>query len=166
MTGLDINTDKILEIALVVTDEDLNVLSKTDSFYLNHPEAIYENIKEPVFSMHSPELLDLCRKSKLTEADVDLVLSQFLITWTPRLKCPLAGNSPSLDRQFIAKYLPLTYGHIHHQSIDVSTLSQLAKRWYPGVEKDRPKKKLLHRSLNDIEESIDQLKHYRIFMLK
>ncbi|XP_017040154.1 probable oligoribonuclease [Drosophila ficusphila] len=162
MTGLDIEKDKILEVSCIITDKDLNVRSEGPCFAINHPQNVYDSMNEWCMKHHYESgLVDRCKSSEVKpEQASDLILS-FLEKNIPKRACPLAGNSVYMDRLFLRKYMPLVDEYLHYRIVDVSTIKELAKRWRPDVVMAAPQKVFAHRSLDDILESISELKYYK-----
>ncbi|EDW24675.1 GL24271 [Drosophila persimilis] len=167
MTGLDVDTDKILEVSCIITDKDLNIKSEGPCFAINYPEDVYKNMNEWCIKHHNESgLIDRCRSSDVTPDKAgDLVMS-YLQKNIPKGKCPLAGSSVYMDRLFIRKYMSPVNEYLHYRIVDVSTIKELAKRWYPDIAKAAPRKVFAHRSLDDIMESIQELKYYKEHLFK
>ena len=111
-------------------------------------------------------LTEEVKRSNLSLSDCETRVLEFVEDWTPKGKCPLAGNSVGQDAKFLVKYMPDLMSHLHYRIIDVSTIKELAKRWYPKEYSNQPSKKLAHRALDDIRESIEELKYYRAVLFK
>ncbi|XP_016973753.1 probable oligoribonuclease [Drosophila rhopaloa] len=167
MSGLDIERDKILEVACIITDKDLNLKSEGPCFAINHPQEVYDNMNEWCMKHHYESgLVDRCKSSDVKpEQASDMVLS-YLERNIPKRVCPLAGNSVYMDRLFIRRFMPSVDEYLHYRIVDVSTIKELAKRWRPDVEKAAPKKIFAHRSLDDILESVSELKYYKANFFK
>ncbi|BFF91510.1 probable oligoribonuclease [Drosophila madeirensis] len=167
MTGLDIATDKILEVSCIITDKDLNIKSEGPCFAISHPEEVYKNMNEWCIKHHHESgLIERCRSSDVTpDQAVDLVMS-YLKKNIPERKCPLAGNSVYMDRLFLRKYMSPVDEYLHYRIVDVSTIKELARRWHPDVAKAAPRKAFAHRSLEDIMDSIQELKYYKEHLFK
>ncbi|PVU90783.1 hypothetical protein BB560_000403 [Smittium megazygosporum] len=170
MTGLDVNVDKILEISTIITDDELNVIGPKLNFVIHQSQAVLDNMNEWCVEHHTQSGLVeqvLASKTKLKQAEADIIrhINKYALTTRKLL---LAGNSVHCDLVFIKKYLPRITKKIGHRIIDVSTIKELAFRWLPEVASAAPKKKLNHRSLDDIVESIEELRYYKekIFMGK
>ncbi|KAF1572156.1 UNVERIFIED_CONTAM: Oligoribonuclease, mitochondrial, partial [Eudyptes robustus] len=161
MTGLEL--DKVLvEVACVITEADLTKVADFGPIVIHQNEETLEKMNpwcKRTFKKNG--LLELIKESQYSEETVDNMLKEFLNKNTPENKCPLAGNSVGMDRMFINKYLPQTAGHIHYRTVDVSTIKELCRRWHPDIYEKAPDKKMNHRSLDDVYESIDELKYYR-----
>jgi oligoribonuclease len=162
MTGLDLVADALIEVAALVTDSELNVLGTGVDVVIRPPDEALAQMRDVVREMHTTSgLLDeLDGGITLAEAQ-DAVLS-YVREWIPeQRKVPLAGNSIATDRGFLARDMPDLDNHLHYRLIDVSSLKELARRWYPRVYFASPKKQGGHRALADIRESIEELKYYR-----
>jgi oligoribonuclease len=161
MTGLKPDVDRILEVAVIVTDSHLNVLCEGPVLVLYQDEALLNGMDAWNKGTHSRSgLLEKVKASTLTEAEVEQTLLTFLKQYTVTGKSPLCGNSICQDRRFLAKYMPKLEAHFHYRNLDVSTLKELCKRWSPEVAKGF-RKHQLHTALADIRESIEELRYYR-----
>ncbi|MGQ0845090.1 MAG: oligoribonuclease [Sporichthyaceae bacterium] len=162
MTGLDLVSDALVEIAALVTDSELNILGEGVSAVIRPPEDTVERMLPVVREMHtSSGLLDeLASGTTLAEAEA-LVLA-YIREWVPEGgKVPLAGNSIATDRGFLARDMPELDGYLHYRIVDVSSVKELARRWYPRAYYNSPPKNGNHRALADIRESIRELRYYR-----
>lgn len=162
MTGLSLEHDALVEVAVLVTDAELTVLGEGVDVVIRPPEAAIETMPEVVRQMHTASgLLDaLPTGTTLAEAQ-DAVLSYVREHVPTARKAPLAGNSVYVDRGFLARDMPALDQHLHYRLVDVSTLKELARRWFPRVYFNAPPKVGGHRALADIRESIEELKFYR-----
>jgi oligoribonuclease len=166
MTGLDLTKDALVEVAAVVTDSELNVLGEGVDIVITPPVEALEQMDPFVRDMHTTSglLTALPGGVSLREAE-DAVLS-YLREWIPDAgKAPLAGNSVGTDRMFLDRDMPELVAHLHYRVIDVSSIKELARRWYPRIYFASPEKNGGHRALADIMESIDELRYYRAAML-
>lgn len=166
MSGLVPERDRILEVAMVVTDSELNTIAVAPVYVLHQPDEVLEAMDSWNKSTHGKSgLVDKVRASNLTEAEVETRLVEFLKPIVPERVAPLCGNTVHQDRRFMARYLPTFEAYLHYRIVDVSTLKELAKRWYPevlaGVTKEGK-----HEALADIQESIEELRHYRRVFLR
>ncbi|CAB3227105.1 unnamed protein product [Arctia plantaginis] len=162
MTGLDINRDHILEIACVVTDANLNLVAKGPNLVIHQPEDILKNMNEWCIAQHGESgLTEASRKSNITLKDAENQVLEFVKSHAPEKKCPLGGNSVYMDRLFIMKYMPSLNEYLHYRVIDVSTIKELARRWHQKEFSSMPEKKFKHRSIDDILESIEELKYFK-----
>jgi oligoribonuclease len=165
MTGLDLNKDALVEIAVVVTDSELNPLSEGIDLVIKPPAAALAEMSDFVRQMHvASGLLDLLSDGvTLSQAESQVVA--YLREHVPQAgKAPLAGNSVSTDRGFIDRDLPALGSLLHYRNIDVSSIKELARRWYPRLYFAAPEKLGAHRALADIHDSIDELRYYRATM--
>ncbi|TWJ23698.1 oligoribonuclease [Micromonospora endolithica] len=163
MTGLDLGRDKLIEVAALVTDPDLNVLGEGVDVVVHADEAALDAMPEIVRTMHAKSgLTDEVRRSTVTLAEAeDLVLDYVSSHVKDPRSAPLCGNSIATDRGFIARDMPRLDNHLHYRMIDVSSIKELCRRWYPRVYFGQPQKGLAHRALADIRESIRELEYYR-----
>ncbi len=161
MTGLDPERDTILEIGTLITDAHLTVLAQGPALAIHHPEAVLAGMDAWCREHHGKSgLTESCRKSTVTLQQAEEETLAFLKNHCPAKKIPMCGNSIGQDRQFLAKYMPRLHDFFHYRNVDVSTVKELAKRWYPKM-KPAPEKKKTHHVLDDINESIAELQHYR-----
>jgi oligoribonuclease len=162
MTGLDLTTDALIEVAALVTDSQLTVLGDGVDVVIRPPDGVLGQMEDVVRNMHTVSgLLDELEAGITLEAAQDAVLS-YVRQWVPdRRKAPLAGNSVGTDRGFLARDMPALEEHLHYRIVDVSSIKELARRWYPRVYFASPAKSGGHRALADIRESIEELKYYR-----
>jgi oligoribonuclease len=163
MTGLDLGKDALIEIAALVTDGELNVLGTGVDLVIHADDASLDSMIEVVRDMHARSgLTDAVRASTLTVADAELAVLDYVKQWVPEPRtAPLAGNSIATDRSFIARDMPALDGYLHYRMVDVSSIKELCRRWYPRVYHAQPGKGLSHRALADIRESIRELAYYR-----
>ncbi|MFF3854027.1 oligoribonuclease [Micromonospora sp. NPDC002575] len=163
MTGLDLGRDALIEVAALVTDPDLNVLGDGVDVVIHADEAALEAMPEIVRTMHAKSgLTEEVRRSAVTLAEAeDLVLDYVTSHVKDARSAPLCGNSIATDRGFIARDMPRLDAHLHYRMIDVSSIKELCRRWYPRVYFGQPRKGLAHRALADIRESIRELEYYR-----
>jgi oligoribonuclease len=162
MSGLNPVKDKILEIGMVITDENLNVIAEHDSVVFHVEEPVLEGMDAWCQKHHGESgLIESCRKSTVTFEAADEALLKFVQEHTTPRECPMAGNSIGQDAGFIRVHLPKLYSHFHYRVIDVSSLKELVRRWDPKAYAGAPKKKFSHRVLDDIKDSIEELRYYR-----
>ncbi|MEQ7125304.1 oligoribonuclease [Actinopolymorpha sp. B11F2] len=162
MTGLDLRADALVEVAALVTDGNLNVLGEGVDLVVKPPQQAVDQMRDIVRTMHTASgLLDeLAGGVSLAEAE-ERVLS-YVRTYAPESnKAPLAGNTVATDRAFLARDMPALESHLHYRIVDVSSIKELVRRWYPRVYFASPDKTGNHRALADIRESIDELRYYR-----
>ncbi|MGY1733881.1 oligoribonuclease [Geodermatophilus sp. SYSU D01045] len=163
MTGLDLTRDKLIEVAVVVTDSELRVLDPGLDLVISADDADLEDMADVVTEMHAKSgLTDAVRASTLTVAEAEQQLLAYVKRWVPeRRTAPLCGNSIGTDRGFLARDMPELDDHLHYRMVDVSSIKELARRWFPRVYFAQPPKGLAHRALADIVESIRELAYYR-----
>jgi oligoribonuclease len=161
MTGLRPETDRIIEVALVVTDSDLNLIVEGPAIAVHQPDAVLAAMDQWNTSTHGRSgLTDRVRASGVTEAEAEALLIEFLAPLVPAGKSPMCGNSICQDRRFMARYMPRLESWFHYRNLDVSTLKELCKRWRPEIARGFDKRSA-HTALADIQESIDELRYYR-----
>ncbi len=161
MTGLNPATDRIIEIAAVVTDGDLNLVAQGPAIAIHQPDSVLAGMDQWNTSTHGRSgLTERVRASSVTEAQAESVMIDFLRTLVPAGKSPMCGNSICQDRRFMARYMPRLEAWFHYRNLDVSTLKELCKRWQPQVARGFAKRSA-HTALADIIESIDELRYYR-----
>src|SRR3712207_5274300 len=163
MTGLDIVKGKLTGVAVVVTDSELNVLDPGLDLIITSEDTDLEAMDEVVVEMHRKSgLTDAVRASTLTVAEAEQQLLAYIKRWVPeRRTAPLCGNSIGTDRGFLARDMPELDDHLHYRMVDVSSVKELARRWFPRVYFAQPPKGLAHRGLADIIESVRELAYYR-----
>ncbi|WP_077530579.1 oligoribonuclease [Vreelandella utahensis] len=161
MTGLDPDSDRIIEVATIVTDADLNALAEGPVLAVHQSDAVLEAMDEWNTTTHGNSgLTQRVRQSTLTERDAELETIAFLKEWVEERTSPICGNSICQDRRFLARYMPELEAFFHYRNLDVSTVKELARRWKPEAMEGF-KKKGAHLALDDIRESIAELQHYR-----
>jgi oligoribonuclease len=161
MSGLVPERDRILEVAMVVTDAELNTIAEAPVYVVKQPDAVLDAMDSWNKSTHGKSgLIDKVRASTFTEAEVEARLLDFLKPIVAAGAAPLAGNTVHQDRRFMARYMPAFDAYLHYRIVDVSTLKELAKRWNPEVIAGFTKEGK-HEALADVYESIEELKHYR-----
>jgi oligoribonuclease len=163
MTGLDPGKDVIVEIATLVTDDDLTIVAEGPDLVVHQPESALAAMDQFVVDMHTKSgLLDAIRASTTSLEEAGARTLAFIKEHAPEPSTvPLCGNSIGTDRRFLAAYLPEIEQWLHYRSVDVSSVKELVRRWYPSVRADRPKKQGAHRALDDIRESVAELRFYR-----
>ena len=163
MTGLDLTRDKLIEVAVLVTDSELNVLDPGLDLVISADDDALEGMVEVVTEMHAKSgLTEAVRASTLTVAEAEQQLLAYVQRFVPeRRTAPLCGNSIGTDRGFLARDMPELDDHLHYRMIDVSSVKELARRWFPRVYFAQPQKGLAHRALADIIESVRELAYYR-----
>ena len=166
MTGLDPDTDRIIEIAVVVTDSELNILAECPVFAIHQPEEIMNGMDAWNKGTHGRSgLIERVKNSTVTEADAEAALIEFLKQYVPAGKSPMSGNSICQDRRFMARGMPKLEAFFHYRNLDVSTLKELCKRWKPELASGF-KKHQKHTALADIIESVEELRYYREHFIK
>ncbi|MDQ1355812.1 MAG: oligoribonuclease [Acidimicrobiaceae bacterium] len=168
MTGLDPSHDTIVEIATLITDDDLNVLAEGPDLVITAEAAALAAMADVVRNMHTKSgLLAEIEASSTTVAEAGKATLDFLRQHIPNPRTvPLCGNSIGTDRRFLAIFLPDIDNHLHYRSVDVSTVKELARRWYPEAYAGAPKKAGGHRAMDDIRESVAELAYYRRSLFK
>jgi len=163
MTGLDPGKDVIVEIATLVTDDELNIVAEGPDLVVHQPESALAIMEPVVVEMHTKSgLLDPIRASATTLEEAGARTLAFIKEHAPEpATVPLCGNSIGTDRRFLAAHLPEVEDYLHYRSVDVSTVKELARRWFPAASAEAPKKAGGHRALDDIRESVAELRHYR-----
>jgi oligoribonuclease len=163
MTGLDLERDVLIEVAVLVTDSELNVLGEGVDVVIHADEAALGGMVEIVREMHDKSgLTDAVRGSSVTLADAEDFVLTYVRSFVSEPKtAPLCGNSIATDRGFLAKHMPKFDNYLHYRMIDVSSIKELCRRWYPRTYFGQPAKGLAHRALADIQESIRELDYYR-----
>jgi oligoribonuclease len=163
MTGLDPTRDVIVEIATLVTDDELNIVAEGPDLVVHATEEQLANMDQVVVGMHTGSgLLEQIRASTITLEEAGAATLEFLKAHIPEPRSvPLCGNSIGMDRRFLAAYLPEIEDYLHYRSIDVSTIKELARRWYPADLAAFDRKSSAHRAMDDIRESVDELRYWR-----
>lgn len=163
MTGLDPATNVIVEIATIITDDELNIVAEGPDLVVHQPEEALALMDQVVVDMHTKSgLLDQIRASTITLEEAGDATLAFIKQHVPEArKVPLCGNSIGMDRRFLDAYLPEIEHHLHYRSVDVSSVKELVRRWYPGLLNTRVQKAGSHRALDDIRESVLELQFYR-----
>ena len=163
MTGLDLGKDKLIEVAALVTDPELNILGDGVDLVIHADDAALESMPDVVREMHAKSgLTEEVRRSTVTMAEAEEAVLAYVKEHVPNPRtAPLCGNSIATDRGFLARDMPTLDNHLHYRMIDVSSIKELSRRWYPRVYFGQPAKGLAHRALADIRESIRELEYYR-----
>jgi oligoribonuclease len=166
MTGLNPETDRIIEVAVVVTDPNLNILAEGPVFAIHQPDSVLDGMDAWNKGTHGRSgLIDRVKSSTLTEADAEAAIIAFLKHFIKAGKSPMCGNSICQDRRFMARSMPKLEKFFHYRNLDVSTLKELCKRWKPEIASGF-KKHQKHTALADIIESIEELRYYREHFIK
>ncbi|WP_425295577.1 oligoribonuclease [Nocardia abscessus] len=163
MTGLRLDSDKLIEVAALVTDSDLNILGEGVDIVIHADDDALGAMPAVVAEMHARSgLTDEVRRSTVTLEEAEQRVLDYIRQYIPTPRTvPLAGNSIATDRGFIARDMPLLDAHLHYRMVDVSSIKELCRRWYPRIYFGQPEKGLSHRALADIQESIRELEYYR-----
>jgi oligoribonuclease len=163
MTGLDLGRDALIEVAALVTDPDLNVLGDGVDVVIHAEDTLLDGMFEVVREMHDKSgLTEQVRASTIGVEEAEDRIMSYLATHVPEPRsAPLCGNSIATDRGFLARDMPRLDAHLHYRMIDVSSIKELCRRWYPRTYYGQPPKGLAHRALADIKESIRELEFYR-----
>ena len=162
MTGLDLEVDELVEIAVVITDFDLVPLDPGIDIVIKPDQSALDHMGDFVRQMHTTSGLieEIPNGKSLAEAEYEVM--EYILRYVPNeQKAPLAGNSIGTDRMFLAKYMPRLDAHLHYRNVDVSSIKELSRRWFPRVYFNAPEKNGGHRALADIRESIRELEYYR-----
>ncbi|MFM9972497.1 MAG: oligoribonuclease [Burkholderiales bacterium] len=166
MTGLDPDTDRIIEVAIIVTDSALNTLAEAPVLVVHQSDAVLDGMDAWNKGTHGRSgLIDRVKASAMDEAGAELAMLEFLKQYVPISTSPMCGNSVCQDRRFMARYMPKLEAWFHYRNLDVSTLKELVKRWRPELAKGLSKHGK-HEALADIQESIEELKYYREHFLR
>jgi oligoribonuclease len=161
MSGLSPDNDRVLEVAIVVTDSQLNVVAEGPVKVVHQPDDVFERMDSWNKSTHKKSgLIDRAKAATQNEAEVEAELIAFLAQYSPASTSPMCGNSICQDRRFLARHMPKLEAFFHYRNLDVSTLKELAKRWKPGIMAGFAKHGK-HEALADIHESIEELKYYK-----
>jgi oligoribonuclease len=166
MTGLNPDTDLIIEIATIVTDKDLNILAQGPVLAVHQTDEALAAMDEWNQTHHGQSgLIDRVKASTINDSEAERLTIEFLKLWVPENTSPICGNSIGQDRRFLYRYMPKLEAYFHYRNIDVSTLKELAARWAPAV-KEGFNKESKHQALDDIVESIEELRYYREHFIK
>ncbi len=164
MTGLDTSVDRIIEIATLVTDSDLNILAEGPELVIHRPQALLDTMNDWNRKHHGASgLTDRVLASEIEIDEADRLTAAFIKQYVKHGAAPLCGNSVWQDRRFIDLEMPLTAACLHYRNIDVSSFKEMARRWYPGFA--HYKKANNHRAMDDIRESIEELRYYRKYLM-
>ena len=162
MTGLDPERDRILEIATVITDADLNVVEEGPDIVVHQPDEVLSRMDDWNVQHHGESgLTEKVRFSSISEMEAEKLTLKFISNYVDERVAPLAGNSIHQDRRFISRYMRKLDAYLHYRLIDVSSVKELARRWYPDIYEQAPEKKNAHRALDDVYESIKELQWFR-----
>ncbi|MEC5207779.1 oligoribonuclease [Vogesella perlucida] len=166
MTGLNPDTDRIIEVAMIITDSQLNVVAESPVIAVHQPDSVLDAMDDWNKNTHGKSgLIARVKASTVGEAEAEAQLLAFLEQYVPARKSPMCGNTICQDRRFMARWMPKLEDHFHYRNLDVSTLKELCRRWRPEIAKGVVKKGK-HEALADILESIEELRYYREHFLK
>lgn len=167
MTGLDVMKDTIMEMACIVTDKHLNVLEEGPNIVIHQEDEQLDNMGEwCTLQHHKTGLTQQCKDSTITTEQCEDTMIEFIKKYCPKGRCELAGNSIHCDRKFLERYMPRFVEMIHYRIIDVSSIRNVAWRWFPNFEKYQSENPCSHRALDDIRSSIQELSYYRETVFK
>lgn len=167
MTGLDVDKDRIIEIACIVTNKNLEIVERGPDVVIHESDELLASMDEWCIVNHEKSgLTKAVRDSKVNLAEAEDLVLDFVKKYCPERTCPLAGSSVYMDRMFLNRYMPRLNQYLHYRVVDVSTVKELCKRWNGAIFSQCPTKKLVHRALDDIEESIQELKYYKGHMFQ
>ncbi|WP_293762774.1 oligoribonuclease [uncultured Aquitalea sp.] len=166
MTGLDPEKERIIEVAMIATDSQLNVLGQSPVLVIHQPDSLLDAMDDWNKNTHGKSgLIDKVKASAVSEAQAEEMLLAFMAEYVPARTSPMCGNTIHQDRRFMVRWMPRLEEYFHYRNIDVSTLKELCKRWKPEVARGVVKRGK-HEALADIEESIEELRYYREHFLK
>jgi oligoribonuclease len=166
MTGLDPDNDLIIEIATIITDENLNIIAEGPMLAINQSNDALEAMDDWNQKHHGQSgLIERVKKSTTNDAEAERQTIEFIAKWVAKDQSPICGNSICQDRRFLYRYMPKLEDYFHYRNLDVSTLKELASRWAPEIQKGFDKKST-HKALDDIIESIEEMRYYREHFIK
>ena len=166
MTGLNPDQDKILEVACIVTDTNLDILAESPSWVVHQSDQILSEMDSWNTSIHTQTgLVERSQKSSLDEVTVEQLVLDFLTPLVKKRTSPMCGNTVCQDRRFLFRYMPRVENYFHYRNFDVSSFKEAAKMWFPDISKGFPKAGV-HEALSDIRESIQEMRYYRENLLK
>jgi oligoribonuclease len=161
MTGLDPDKERIIEIATIVTDKDLNILAEGPMLAIHQPDSLLESMDSWCTKHHGESgLTERVMNSSITESEAENATIEFLKEWVDAGESPICGNTIGQDRRFLVRYMPKLHDYFHYRNLDVSSIKELVKRWKPEIQAGFTKKNK-HLALDDIKESIEELCYYR-----
>lgn len=162
MTGLEPDRERIIEIAVLITNAQLEITAEGPDLVIHQPESLLGQMDAWNKKHHTASgLIERVRASTVTEADAEAEVLAFLREHVAERAAPLAGNSIHQDRRFLRRYMPSVDAYLHYRNVDVSTVKELVRRWYPAIYGGAPEKRGAHRALDDIRDSIAELRYYR-----
>lgn len=166
MTGLNPDTDRIIEIAIIITDAQLNILAEAPVFAIYQPDEILNGMDDWNTRQHRGSgLTERVRASEITETDAEAAMLEFIMQYVPPKKSPMCGSSICQDRRFLYRTMPKLENYFHYRNLDVSSVKELAARWRPAILKGL-KKESRHLALEDVRDSIQELRYYREHFFK
>lgn len=166
MTGLDVDHDQIIEIACIITSTRLEIIAESPAFAIHQPQTLLDNMDEwNTRQHHHSGLIERVQKSNTTEANAEAALLDFLAQYVPAGKSPMCGNSICQDRRFLYRHMPKLERYFHYRNLDVTTVKMLAERWAPNIAAGISKV-ASHTALQDIRDSIEELRYYQQFFFK
>ncbi|WP_124039750.1 oligoribonuclease [Neoactinobaculum massilliense] len=165
MTGLQLDVDELVEISVVITDSELNPVDEGIDLIIKPTQRAVDNMNDFVTKMHTASGLINEWEDGLPLAEAEQKVLDYVSARVPEGKAPLGGNSVGTDKMFLEKYMPKLVSYLHYRIVDVSSIKELSKRWYPRVYFNLPEKNGHHRALGDIYDSIDELRYYRATLL-
>lgn len=167
MTGLEPERERIIEIAVLVTDAQLEIVAEGPNLVVHQPESVLAAMDAWNQSHHTASgLIERVRASTVTEAEAEAEVLAFVQAHCAERAAPLAGNSIHQDRRFLRRYMARVDAYLHYRNVDVSTVKELVRRWYPEVLAGAPAKTGAHRAMDDIRESIEELRYYRAHVFR
>ncbi|OWF41451.1 oligoribonuclease, mitochondrial-like [Mizuhopecten yessoensis] len=167
MSGLDIKKDHILEMACLVTSGNLDIVAEGPNLIINQPDSVLESMGDWCKQHHGQSgLTEAVRKSNVSLESAEQQMLQFVQQYTVSKSAILSGNSVHADKVFLDKFMPHFMAHLHYRIVDVTSVKEICRRWYPEVFKKAPPKKVSHRALDDIKESIEELRFYKSSIFK
>ncbi|EDV26149.1 uncharacterized protein TRIADDRAFT_23482, partial [Trichoplax adhaerens] len=160
--GLDVNSCHIIEMACIITDGNLNIAAEAPTLVIHQPDSIMDNMDEWCTEHHGKSgLTNAVKSSTISLQQAENTMLDFVRQHTLPKRCPLAGNTVYMDQKFLEKYMPQFVDHLHYRIVDVSTIKELCRRWYPKEFAKAPAKPCNHRALDDIKDSIQEMQFYR-----
>lgn len=166
MTGLQPEVNRVIEVAAIITDKNLNILHEGPVVAIHQPESILGKMDQWNTDTHTRSgLVKRVRETTMSEEEASDIFLEVFKQYVPEGKSPMCGNTIGQDRRFMARWMPRMERYFHYRSVDISTLKELAQRWHPEAVRSF-KKRTQHQALSDIQESIDELVHYRATILK
>ncbi|XP_046390532.1 oligoribonuclease [Ischnura elegans] len=167
MTGLKIDKDKVLEVACLLTDTDLREIIEGPHLILHQPESTLASMDPWCVEQHAKSgLVEECKRSQITESKAEKILLDFVMEHIPFKEGILAGNTVHMDKKFLEKYFPKVDDYLHYRILDVSSVKELCRWWFPNEYHKAPQKSFSHRALDDIRQSVEELRYYKKSIFK